>query len=39
MSQVEHTAKVLGLSIPEKGSLAIIKPSDWKTDTSVIGNA
>ena len=39
MSSVEQTAQKLGLTVPEKGELAIIKPSEWKTDTSVIGNA
>ncbi len=39
MNPVEQSAMKLGLTVPEKGKLAIIKPSDWKTDTSVIGNA
>ena len=35
--ELEQAAKKHNLTVPEKGKLAVIKPSPWKTDNAVVG--
>lgn len=37
MSQLEREAKAAGLTVPERGKLVLLRPSEWKTDAEIIG--
>lgn len=36
-SQLGAVAKEHDITVPDRGKLAIIKPSDWKTETDIVG--